>query len=529
MNRKKLLLYIETVRYLRTGQIFSQILVRLRRVLFRTGRSLKITSSRDGRDSVVFSALITKPTGLLQDGRFCFINQIDSFSSWDDKSNGALWRYNLNYMDFLLQDGMTGDLGLQWIDNFIRNASANTIIDDPYPISLRSVNWIKFMMLHKIENPRKSQIDTFVYAQLCWLSAHTERHLLANHYLENGFSLLWGGIYFHDGRLLQKSERILCEQLDEQILADGGHFELSTMYHCIMLERVLDAVNLLKNNECGSIRLKNFLERKASGMLGWLQAMLLPDGNIPLFNDSAYGIAPFPSELFEYAGRLGLQWQNAKLAASGYRHLTRGLFDLIADVGQVGAAYNAGHAHADTFNYVLGHNGKNIIIDTGTSCYDGNASRRGYERSTSAHNTVMFNEADSSEVWGSFRCGRRANVKILRDDEYALEAEHDGYAKSGVSVVRNWTMLDNELQIKDMVSGNICKDSVSRMFFAPSLELVRIADNEYGIGGLSLSFTGASDVIVAEAEVASGYNTLVKTTVLEISFRTELVTVIKEK
>ena len=34
-----------------------------------------------------------------------------------------------------------------------------------------------------------------------------------------------------------------------KILEDGGHFELSPMYHQIMLFRVLDCIQLLKLNQ----------------------------------------------------------------------------------------------------------------------------------------------------------------------------------------------------------------------------------------------------------------------------------------
>ena len=49
--------------------------------------------------------------------------------------------------------------------------------------------------------------------------------------------------------LFEISEKILLEQLDEQILNDGAHFELSPMYHCITLHKVLDSINLLRSNQ----------------------------------------------------------------------------------------------------------------------------------------------------------------------------------------------------------------------------------------------------------------------------------------
>ena len=81
------------------------------------------------------------------------------------------------------------------------------------------------------------------------LKDNLEYHILGNHLLENAFSLLFGSIYFNDDSFFEISEKILLEQLDEQILNDGAHFELSPMYHCITLHKVLDSINLLRSNQ----------------------------------------------------------------------------------------------------------------------------------------------------------------------------------------------------------------------------------------------------------------------------------------
>ena len=35
-------------------------------------------------------------------------------------------------------------------------------------------------------------------------------------------------------------KNFLLKELDRQILDDGAHFELSPMYHCIILSKILD-------------------------------------------------------------------------------------------------------------------------------------------------------------------------------------------------------------------------------------------------------------------------------------------------
>jgi len=45
---------------------------------------------------------------------------------------------------------------------------------------------------------------------------------------------------------LNKGLKILSSQVPEQILNDGGHFELSPMYHSIILEDILDLINIMR-------------------------------------------------------------------------------------------------------------------------------------------------------------------------------------------------------------------------------------------------------------------------------------------
>ncbi len=86
-----------------------------------------------------------------------------------------------------------------------------------------------------------------------------------------------------------------------------GHiFELSPMYHQIILHRLLDAYNLVKNNDYRSKELLPLFKQKASAMLAWLAEISFEDGSIPMLNDAAYNIALSTNELINYAGTLGL-------------------------------------------------------------------------------------------------------------------------------------------------------------------------------------------------------------------------------
>ncbi|MFW6273222.1 MAG: heparinase II/III family protein, partial [bacterium] len=149
---------------------------------------------------------------------------------------------------------MDPKIGGELIENYILNLSNTSTGLEPYPISLRGINWIKFISKFSSSHPHifsPSQLLTFsssLYAQYQILLDNLEYHLMGNHLLENGFSLLFGGFYFKEEELYEKARQIIIEQLKEQILNDGGHFELSPMYHQIILDRLLDCINLVQNN-----------------------------------------------------------------------------------------------------------------------------------------------------------------------------------------------------------------------------------------------------------------------------------------
>jgi uncharacterized heparinase superfamily protein len=83
--------------------------------------------------------------------------------------------------------------------------------------------------------------------QARWLRRHIEWHLLGNHLFVNAKALVFAGLFFAGDEaaewLAQGSERFWVREVPEQVLPDGGHFELSPMYHAIILEDVLDLLN----------------------------------------------------------------------------------------------------------------------------------------------------------------------------------------------------------------------------------------------------------------------------------------------
>jgi len=349
-----------------------------------------------------------------------FLNRFRAFGAgpmdWRAAAMPKLWRYNLHYFDYLhwpgVSEGRKAELIASWI---AENPPGTPDAWEPYTVSLRIANWVRLFMQPKWrEQVAQGWLDSLA-DQAAWLARNLEYHILANHYLKNGKALLFAGLFFRgrdaDG-WLQLGSRILREQIREQFLPDGGHYELSPMYHALCLEDLLDVWNLAQGSEPGlDQELRREIEGTAWRALDFLAAILMPNGDIPLFNDSAVGIAPTPAALFGYAERL-FRYERPDdlpraLIDSGYFRLGDGPDRMIIDCGPVSPSYQPGHTHCDVLSYELALDGRPIVVDTGVYDYEPSA-ERALSRSTRAHNTVGVDGAEQSEIWGVFRVARRA-------------------------------------------------------------------------------------------------------------------------
>lgn len=506
MLKYKLLL--RTIAYLRLKQIAYQLKYRMIHPKLRAQKAPSSVLLR-------LVPFITKWHCGENDKTFTFLNLSSGFASWNDSNQGMLWAYNLNYMDWLLQEDMTVKNGTKWIDRFIKELPENHIGLDPYPIALRSINWIKFISIHRnvLTDKQILKWDNSLYAQCQLLERKLEYHLLGNHLLEDAYALFIASIYFSDKKMYGKASQLLLDELKEQILPDGAHYEQSPMYHCILLDRLLDCYNcsLAHVSFSNQLSLNEQLKDFALRMLGHLESIVWKDNTIPLLNDSAYGIAPTVSQLRAYAKRLDLKWRPLPMKECGYRKLCSTRFETIVDVGNIAATYQPGHSHADTFNYELRVDGKPFIVDTGISTYN-KTDRRQYERSTTAHNTVVVDGVDSSEVWGGFRVGKRACVNILEDNNWRIVAQYDESSNHK----RTFTINDNAFTVTDEVCGG--KQKVSYIHLHPDINILSFTNTAVYTSVATILIDGNDQVDIEKGLVAFEYNRLLPSVIIKISF-----------
>lgn len=491
----KLLTYFHTLKYVKFSQIYYRI---VKRVAHPKPNKVVGKLSECSGNWVCHPLFEQK---LFASNHVRFLNQdgaVNNTSDWNNEEYAKLWLYNLHYFDDLNAQSFDArrkqqvDFINKWIDE---NPAPLGNGWEPYPTSLRIVNWVK-AFLSGIA-PEQAIINSLA-KQTDFLSQDLERHILGNHLFVNAKALIFAGIYL-EGKdasgWLQTGLDIYTKELDEQVLADGGNFELTPMYHVIMLVDLLDLINLWNAypNKVNSAIVEK-TEKVIDKMLGWLKIMSHNDGEISFFNDTTFGIAPQNSVIFEYATKLGLFSLSPDLIPSdnltifnlqnsGYVSVKLDEYSLIADLAQVGPSYQPGHAHADTLSYEFSLGNQRVFVNSGISEY-GLSEERLRQRKTAAHNTVVINGLDSSQVWSGFRVAKRASVlnrtvNRVIDNRVRFSAAHNGFKKQGVNCMhqRDWLAEKDSVTVIDRLIGNYT-NALGYLHLHPDVEVLNIADEQ---------------------------------------------------
>ena len=501
MGRNKIALFLNTIKYLKFKQIYFRIFYFFKKKFFKFKfqcNSTIETANLKWKNTVYYNNTYFKKN------KFSFLNLDHKFNQkidWNYRTNGLLWCYNLNYFEYLNQKDLSFSEGISLIKSYVENDNFIDTGKDSYPISLRGINWIKFILIHEIKD---TKINLTLFKHYKILFRNIEYHIMGNHILENGFSLFFAAYFFKNQNFLTKSKKILFKELNEQILNDGSHFELSTMYHQIILFRILDCISFLKINKIENKLFNNLFRKKAELMLSFLQTISYNCNTVPLLNDSSKGVAPESMELFKYAKSLNLKWTTIKLDESGYKKWIFDNFEIIMDVGKIGPDYIPGHAHADTFNFELYFKSKPVVIDLGISTYENNGTRIN-ERSTKFHNTISVDNKNSSEVWSSFRVAERAKVKSILKTTDTIKFSHNGYIKLGLIHTRMFSKTKNIFKIEDHLGFEKNKNLCSNLHFHPDVK-PRIEDNFIFISDLKIKMVGYINPKLIEYNYPLGFN-----------------------
>lgn len=461
---KKLLQVFHTLKYLKFEQFFYRVYYQFKKPNISLVPQSIVLSTWSWTGPAIYNQ------SMFDDDVVCYLSltgTIDSADNWNDPNKEKLWLYNLHYfddlnsIDFDLRNSIHHNFIARWIDE---NLACDGNGWEAYPLSLRIVNWVKWFS--KKESVEQKYLNSIIQ-QASALSQQLEYHILGNHLFANAKALTFVGCYI-EGKQAEKyldlGLKLLDREIPEQFLEDGAHFELSPMYHEILLWDLLELIDLAKtSNNVKLLERLPYWSTVANKAISWLKSMIHPDGEISFFNDAAIGIAVKPQQVFDYALSLNID-VSVELPflitnkESGYSCVSLPLYKLIIDHANVGPDYLPGHAHADTLSFELSVGNERIFVNSGTSLY-GVSEERLRQRKTAAHNTVVVDDEDSSEVWSGFRVARRAYstlVNIIESKEgICIEAEHDGYKRLAGKVIhsRRFFAKNNIIEIEDTLDG----------------------------------------------------------------------------
>lgn len=361
-------------------------------------------------------------------GRFVHLNREADFSGgirWHDEGASPLWLYQLQYLGSVADLARTGRVAdaakvlASWRAEF--EGRWDTTAWHPYPASLRFVNLCVAAACAGGFEALGPGAASLAAVHAAYVLRHVEHDVRGNHILENARALLWAGRAFHGGAAgeCERAARTIVEaEIEEQVLPDGGHFELSPMYHCIVMRDLLEARSLLGGDDPLVARhVAPALDR----MGRFLAGILCPDGDIPLLGDSVRGFGPPPSVLLALAGTAGPAPadEGRHFDATGLHVFARRRSWTIVDAGPTCPPALPAHGQADSLTFEHWIDGVRVVCDPGVHDYSG--PERAWGRSSRAHSTLTVDDEDTSEVFASFRVGGRATVTSEHRD-FGMEA-----------------------------------------------------------------------------------------------------------
>jgi hypothetical protein len=504
---KQALRFYRTVRYLKFNQVYCRVCYPLKKLCYSPapipGRQMSAALQQPRIRFTELSGI--EHSYHPENTTFTFLNRTTSFGNridWEFKDFGLLWSFHLHYFEWLNDTDIPVEKSLDSIRQYIDNQNKGYIFNHSFTASYRIVNWIRFCVLHEIRN---EDIYTHLYRQAQRLSAFPEYELMGNHLMENGIALVWAGLFFKDERLLRRGKHILSGQLPEQVLADGAHFEKSISYHTILLKRLMELAFYYQQST-DKDKFYDELIYSCNMMLSHVFVLNGADDFLPLFGDSNEKMNISMQDLKNLAQNLLLNPCDLSLGESGIRKLEGKDFTLFFNLGNVPASYQPGHAHADAFTFCLNVKGQPVIVDPAVSTYEP-GDQRMRERSTASHNTVFVEHTDSSEVWASFRMGKRVESKWLIDSCEIIDCEHNGYF-SNYKIIhkRSIRCVQKKVLIEDTLMGWKGQNATIAFHFYPGLEPE--CNKESGritVGNMSVEVEGA-ELYIEDYKYSKDFN-----------------------
>ncbi|MEA2938991.1 MAG: hypothetical protein QOC56_2495 [Alphaproteobacteria bacterium] len=238
-------------------------------------------------------------------------------------------------------------------------------------------------------------------------------------------------------RHIKSATRRLADELNRQILPDGGHISRNPG---ALVELLVDLLPLRQVFTARNIAPPPALLNAIDRMMPMLRFFRHGDGNFALFNGMGPTSTDVVTTILAYDDARGTPVQNAP--HSGYQRIESAGTLILMDTGRPPPIAVSQEAHAGCLSFELSSKFNRIVVNCGLPGTSRDSWRQ-MARGTPAHSTAAFNDASSARfaasgaikrlLLGLPMMGGPRRVSVAREEQdggIVLRASHDGYLDS---------------------------------------------------------------------------------------------------
>jgi uncharacterized heparinase superfamily protein len=297
----------------------------------------------------------------------------------------------------------------------------------------------------------------------------------------------------NQARHIRTTTRRLSDELQRQILPDGGHISRNPG---VLIELLMDLLPLRQTFAARNIAPPPALLNAIDRMMPMLRFFRHGDGSFALFNGMGSAPSDLVATLLAYDDTRGAPM--ASMPHSGFQRLEAGAMTIIMDTGAPPPPNVSQDAHAGCLSFEMSSGPNRILVNCGVPA-TGRDNWRTFARSTAAHSTLTYHDTSSCQfvelsamkrlLQGAPIVSGPSRVESYREaieNGSVLTASHDGYlSRFGLihqrvlMAAEDGSRLDGEDTLSPAHGGRIKghdADYALRFHLHPSVKASRLSD-----------------------------------------------------
>jgi uncharacterized heparinase superfamily protein len=297
----------------------------------------------------------------------------------------------------------------------------------------------------------------------------------------------------NQGKHIRSASRKLSDELQRQILPDGGHISRNPG---ALVELLSDLLPLRQTFAARNIAPPPALLNAIDRMMPMLRFFRHGDGAFALFNGMSSAPNDLVATLLAYDDTHGAPMAN--MPHTGYQRIDAGGMTIIMDTGAPPPPSVSHDAHAGCLSFELSAGPSRIVVNCGMPT-TGRDNWRAFARGTAAHSTLTCHDTSSCQfvefsamkrlLQGAPITSGPSNVESYREavpNGELITTSHDGYLpRFGVvhrrvlMAAQDGTRLDGEDTLSPAPGGKIRgneADFALRFHLHPSVKASRLSD-----------------------------------------------------